>query len=244
MINCISFTNVLSKCDHLSIKSKQYNLPSQTARTGRYPGVRHQIMAMPKRIFFTILLFSCFGPGLFAQDTTLVAPISGNDSLLTAVEEAIVKEESTWPVPKRALLWSIIPSGGQIYNRRWWKVPLVVGGFYALYRTIDYNTDLYTRLKTAYLLKLDDQPHEFTGTSIDNASTLRNLRDRYDKNTQMSYVFLLLGYTLQGVEAYVDAHLRQFDIDDDLSMRLKPTMDLLPITGQPVVGIGIVIPLK
>ncbi|MCB0631713.1 MAG: DUF5683 domain-containing protein [Saprospiraceae bacterium] len=198
---------------------------------------------MPNRLLLFFLFCGLSGV-ILAQDTTLVAPIPGTDSLLTAVEQAIVKEESSWPVPKKALMWSIIPSGGQIYNRRWWKVPLVVGGFYALYRTIDYNTDLYSRLKTAYLLKLDDQPHEFSGTSIDNASTLRNLRDRYDKNTQMSYVFLVLGYALQGVEAYVDAHLRQFDIDDDLSMRLKPTIDILPVSGQPVPGIGLVIPIR
>lgn len=197
---------------------------------------------MAFRLTFLFILICCLNRGLHAQDTTLVAPVS--DSLLTAVEQALVEEESAWPVPKRALLWSIIPSGGQIYNRRWWKVPLVVGGFYALYRTIDYNTDLYTRLKTAYELKLAGEEHEFSDRSIDNATTLRNLRDRYDKNTQMSYVFLVLGYALQGVEAYVDAHLKQFDIDDDLSMRLKPTMDILPISGQPIIGVGLVVPLK
>lgn len=197
---------------------------------------------MHYRIFFLALWCFCLSNLLSGQDTTAVQPV-GKDSLLTAVDKAI-KKESAWPVPKKALLWAIIPSGGQIYNRRWWKVPLVVGGFYALYRTIEYNTDLYTRLKTAYLLKLDDQPHEFSGTGIDNANTLRNLRDRYDKNTQMSYVFLIMGYALQGIEAYVDAHLRNFDIDDDLSLRLKPTLDMLPISGQPVLGVGVVIPLR
>lgn len=199
---------------------------------------------MLHRLVLIFLFFGCFLPAgrLSAQDTTAV-DTAGRDSLLTAVDAAIVKE-SPWPVPKRALMWAIIPSGGQVYNRRWWKVPLVIGGFYGLYRVIDYNTDLYQRMKTAYLLKLDDQPHEFSGTGIDNVTTLRNLRDRFDKNTQMSYVFLLVGYALQGVEAYVDAHLRQFDISDDLSLRLKPTIDLLPISGDPVLGVGIVIPLR
>ena len=197
------------------------------------------------RIFPIALLCFLLSQSLTGQDTTtIVRPDTSRDSLLLAADEAIEKEKATWPVPKRALLWSIIPSGGQVYNRDWWKVPLVAGGFYALYRTIDYNTDLYRRLQDAYLLKLDNQEHEFTGTGIDNVSTLRNLRDRYDKNTQMSYVFLIIGYALQGVEAYVDAHLRQFDIDDDLSMRLKPTLDLLPISGQPVMGIGVVIPIR
>ena len=200
---------------------------------------------MLNRIFLPCLFCLLLSMQAFGQDTTATVPAPIQDSLLTAIDAAIdTIEVETWPNPKKALLWSIIPSGGQIYNRRWWKVPLVVGGFYALYRTIDYNSDLHQRFIVAYRLKLDDQEHEFTGTGIDNASTLRNLRDRYDKNTQMSYVFLFLGYVLQGVEAYVDAHLRQFDISDDLSIRLKPNLDILPISGQPMVGVGLVIPIQ
>ncbi|WP_170110441.1 DUF5683 domain-containing protein [Flavilitoribacter nigricans] len=196
------------------------------------------------RIFSVTLLCFLLSQSVSGQDTTtIVRPDTSTDSLLVEADKAIEKN-SNWPVPKKALLWSIIPSGGQVYNRDWWKVPLVAGGFYALYRTIDYNTDLYRRLQDAYLLKLDNKEHEFTGTSIDNVRTLRNLRDRYDKNTQMSYVFLLLGYALQGIEAYVDAHLRQFDIDDDLSFRLKPTLEMLPVSGQAVMGVGVVIPIK
>lgn len=195
------------------------------------------------RTLLFIFWLGLLSTGLAAQDTTALQPAVTNDSLLNAVDIAI-RKESAWPVPKRALMWAIIPGGGQVYNRRWWKVPLVVGGFYALYRTIDYNTDLYVRLKTAYLLKLDGKPHEFSTSGIDNLTTLRNLRDRYDKNTQLSYVFLAAGYALQGIEAYVDAHLRQFDIDDDLSMRLKPSFEMLPISDQPVIGVGLVIAIR
>lgn len=194
-----------------------------------------------------LLLGICLSaPALYGQqpDTaTIVRPYD-----LPSEEEGAVilpeAAESAWPVPKKALMWAIIPGGGQMYNRRWWKVPLVVGGFYVLYRTLDYNQDLYRRLRTAYELKLDNQEHEFSQTGIDNVATLRNLRDRYDKSTQMSYVFMVLGYALQGIEAYVDAHLRQFDIDDDLSFRLKPVLGTSPLGQQPVMGIGLIIPLN
>lgn len=209
----------------------------------RYPDVLPKYLLMIYRVIYISICCLLLSLPLTGQDTTTVAPAVIQDSLTAAIDSAI-NTESTWPVPKRALLWAIIPSGGQIYNRDWWKVPLVVGGFYALYRTVDYNTDLYVRLKNAYLLKLANKEHEFSDTSIDNPNTLRNLRDRYDKNTQLSYVFLVLGYALQGIEAYVDAHLRQFDINDDLSMRLKPTLELVPISGQPVVGIGLTIPIR
>ncbi len=164
------------------------------------------------------------------------------DSLDILTQDTLLKKK--WqPIPKKALLWSIIPGGGQIYNRKWWKVPLVYGATYGMYRVVDYNQDLYRRFKTAYLAELNDQPHEFTGTSIDNAAALRNLRDKYDKNTQTYYAVLGFVYLLQGIEAYVDAHLQGFDVDEDLGFRLRPTFNADPLTAQPVLGIGIVLPL-
>lgn len=196
------------------------------------------------RLLFTAaLLLIC--AGLYGQQPDTATIIRPYD-IPTDVEGAVIVPEkvSDWPVPKKALMWAIIPGGGQVYNRRWWKVPLVAGGFYALYRNVDYNQDLYRRLRTAYELKLKNEEHEFSQTGIDNVTTLRNLRDRYDKNTQLGYVFMVLGYALQGIEAYVDAHLRQFDIDDDLSFRFKPVLESTPIAAHPVLGLGVVIPIK
>ncbi|MBK8705898.1 MAG: hypothetical protein IPN33_21660 [Saprospiraceae bacterium] len=139
-----------------------------------------------------------------------------------------------WPVPRKALLWSIAPGGGQIYNKRWWKLPLVYGAFAGIVYSIDYNQGRYRRLKTALALKLDGLDHEWTGTTLDNARTLRILRDKYDKNTQLSYVGIVLVYALQGIEAFTDAHLRNFDIGDDLSMRIQPAPAIHQLSGAPL----------
>jgi len=64
------------------------------------------------------------------------------------------------------------------------------------------------------------KPHEFTG-KINSAEALRNLRNKYDKNTQTSYIGVVVVYGIVAVEAFVDAHLQNFDISDDLSLRLK-----------------------
>ncbi len=127
-------------------------------------------------------------------------------------------------VPKRALLYSIIPGGGQIYNRRWWKLPVVYGAFAGIIAAVEDNARNYQRFNTAYQLKLDELPHEFSGTRLDNTASLRNLRDGYDKNRQTSYVLVVAVYAMQGIEAFVDAHLRDFDIDDDLSFRVQPKL--------------------
>ena len=183
-----------------------------------------------------LLLLSSFG--LRAQ--------SGNagDSLAVNPPETLRPVAVKWqPEPKKALMWAIIPGGGQIYNRRWWKAPIVYGATYGMYRVVDYNQGLYRRFKKAYLAKLNDEPHEFTGTTIDNIQTLRNLRDRYDKKTQNAYVYFALLYVLQGIEAYVDAHLQGFDVNEDIGFHVRPVLSVDPVLAQPSFGVGIVIPI-
>ena len=147
-------------------------------------------------------------------------------------------------VPKKALLYSlVIPGSGQVYSGRWWKLPLVYGALGGVVYAIDYNTSQYRRLRNALNLKRDDQPHEFSNTGIDNEQSLRNLRDQFDKNRQMSYVGLVVVHALQAVEAFVDAHLQNFDSDEDLSLRIRPEFDVTPF-GQPSLGIGLRLPLS
>jgi len=195
-----------------------------------------------------ILLFSLFiFPNLLTSQVVdsleQVAPDPVVVDSLEQADAAVKSKPKFIPKPNRTLMWSLLPAGGQIYNRRWWKVPLVYGAFVGLGFAIDYNQNLYRDLRDAYLLALDDQPHQFSGTTIDSPNALRNLRDSFDKNTQTAYVGIIILYALQSMEAYVDSHLRSFDVNDDLSFKLKPALDVNGLTGQPVMGIGISIPL-
>ncbi len=194
------------------------------------------------------------GVGLYGQNTSAgITDTIPPDSLM--LENSLVIDTSTainlatedpkaWPNPKKALLWSVVPGGGQIYNRRWWKLPLVYGAFVGIGYAIDYNQSRYRRLKTALDLKRQDMEHEFTGTTLDDVDRLRVLRDEYDKNTQLSYVGIVFVYALQTVEAFVDAHLRNFDMDEDLGMRFKPYFDQQDVMGQPLYGVTLCIPLN
>lgn len=196
-----------------------------------------------KRLLTILVLFCCLGR-LAAQqvDTTVTeAPVD------TVIEK---QKKENWfnrdyPNPKRAALLSLaIPGAGQLYNKRWWKVPLVYGALTGMVLVVDYNQSLYRRLRDALNLKRQGEEHEFTGTTLDNLSTLRSLRDSYDKNTQTAYVGIVLVYTLQAMEAFVDAHLKGFDVNDDLSLRVKPNVEFIAPLGQPVMGIGVSIPLN
>lgn len=148
----------------------------------------------------------------------------------------IFKED--YPNPKKALLLSLaVPGGGQIYNKRWWKLPFVYGAYTGLVLAIDFNTYNYRRFRDAYIAELAKQPHEFSNTGLD-ANDLRRIRDGYDKNKQLSYIGLFAVHLVQTAEAFVDCHLKTFDVSEDLSLKIRPTMNALP-TGTPFFGIGL-----
>lgn len=196
------------------------------------------------RLRFLLLSLFLLPTLLFSQAVDSLDQVSPDPVVVDSLEQGDAKVKSKFiPKPNRTLMWSLLPAGGQIYNRRWWKVPLVYGAFVGLGLAIDYNQNLYRDLRDAYLLALNDEPHQFSGTTIDSPNALRNLRDSFDKNTQTAYVGLVLLYALQSMEAYVDSHLRSFDVDDDLSFKIKPSVDVNGLTGQPVMGIGISIPI-
>lgn len=147
------------------------------------------------------------------------------------------------PIPKKSLILSLaLPGAGQVYNGRYWKLPLVYGALGGMVYVIDFNQSRYKRLKTALELKRQNLDHEFSGTGIDSERSLLALRDSYDKNRQLSYFGLFVVYALQAVEAFVDAHLLGFEINEDLSLQLSPQISTNPFQPQQVQpGIHIVL---
>ncbi len=128
-----------------------------------------------------------------------------------------------------------------MYNGKWWKVPIAYGGLGAMVVSIDFNQDRYRRLKTALELQLQNKPHEFSAR-INTPDALRSLRNTYDRQTQLSYIGTVAVYAIIAVEAFVDAHLQNFDTDENLSFRLKPILASPPLQGT-YAGIGIVLNL-
>jgi hypothetical protein len=166
-------------------------------------------------IFFVHLGFLC------AQDTLLVTPLSVNKTILIDISSFDSIKIKTPPNPKKSALYSLIlPGSGQIYNGNWWKTPFVYAAIGGSIAYLQINQSRYKRFKTALELELAKKPHEFTG-KINSAEALRNLRNKYDKNTQTSYIGVVVVYGIVAIEAFVDAHLQNFDISDDLSIKVK-----------------------
>ena len=151
-------------------------------------------------------------------------------------------------VKKATTLACIFPGAGQIYNRSYWKVPFVVGGFASMIYCIDWNNRGFQRFKKAYALRTayddnrdaypDGSPDEFQGRIP--AKTLKSYKDSYRRNRDLCIILTAGLYILQIVDAHVDAHLKDYDISDDLSMNLEPLIDYpyMPAQGgnRPVFG--------
>ena len=149
-----------------------------------------------------------------------------------------LKDMSTWrPDPKRALwLALVIPGGGQIYNRKYWKLPLVYGGFIGCLYAMNWNNTMYKDYSQAYIDIMDNDPgtqsyNQFlhNGATINgqeerDKKLFKQRKDRYRRWRDMSFFVLVGVYALSVIDAYVDAELSVFDISKDLSLSIEPTI--------------------
>lgn len=165
--------------------------------------------------------------------------LSAADSIASAlryIEEDPAKRIRTWrPDPKKATwLALIIPGGGQIYNRKYWKLPIVYGGFVGCLYAYNWNGQMYKDYRQAYLDIMDSDPNtdsykDFFRPGYDfdaNKEYLKNVfkkrKDRYRRWRDMS-IFAFIGvYAVSVVDAYVDAQLSSFDITEDINLTIEP----------------------
>ncbi len=132
---------------------------------------------------------------------------------------------------KATVLSAIFPGAGQIYNKSYWKLPIVWGGMAAFGYIIDYNNRGYQRFKNAYNALTDGDPNtvdEFGGRY--DASFLQNTRDSYRRYRDLGIIMISGFYLLNIIDAHVEAYLRRYDISDNLSVRVEPVMMDAPVT--------------
>ncbi|MDD4149159.1 MAG: DUF5683 domain-containing protein [Bacteroidales bacterium] len=143
--------------------------------------------------------------------------------------------------PRKATIYSaILPGLGQFYNKKYWKIPIVYAGMGTFSYIAIQNQQEFNRYKTALLQRLDGQEDEFTinGSQIYNDQAILNYMDNYRKNRDLCIIATALFYAIQIVDANVDANLFDFDITDDLSLRILPQPINNYFTRTPMLGIG------
>lgn len=120
---------------------------------------------------------------------------------------------------KAALLSLVIPGGGQAYNRRWWKVPLAIGIDVGTISYLVFNQKQYSLYDEIYLDLLNDRIDSYRG--VTNPTIIKNIRDNYNKFRQYAYIYLIAGHLVTVFDAFVDNHLQNFDVSDDLSFEMR-----------------------
>lgn len=144
--------------------------------------------------------------------------------------------------PKKATIYSaLLPGLGQIYNKKYWKVPLIYAGFGTIGYFINWNNDNYQLFKVGYRHLTDDNPEtqdylkieavRRNNYNLDNQTEYNNLKtalskqqDYYRRNRDLLIISFVAFYGLNIIDASVDAHLFDFDISDDLTMKWEPSM--------------------
>ena len=146
---------------------------------------------------------------------------------------------ATWRPDTKRDMWLalVLPGAGQMYNRKYWKLPIIYGGFVGCAYAMSWNNQMYHDYSQAYLDIMDDDPNTQSynqflhlGAQIDASNIerykeiFRKRKDRYRRWRDMS-MFVMIGvYAFSVIDAYVDASLSEFDISDDLSLRVEPTV--------------------
>jgi len=134
---------------------------------------------------------------------------------LSISSQKIQKDKS----PKKAAIYSaVIPGSGQIYTKKYWKIPIIYGGLVASAYFINDNNNQYNEYRDAALLSYETGEDQLGYTY----SELITLKDYYRRNREISYFSFVGVYILNIVDASVNAHLFNFDVSDDISLNIRP----------------------
>lgn len=182
------------------------------------------------------------------SDSLLAQPIA---KVQQQVQKAFV------PKPTKALWLSLVlPGAGQIYNRKYWKLPIIYGGFLGCAYALTWNQMMYRDYSQAYLDIMDDDPntksyldmlpprYDITGREDQFKKIFKRKKDFYRRYRDLSAFCFIGVYLLSVVDAYVDAQLSEFDISPDLSMKVEPAVIGTPklmggtTTGRAAYGVG------
>lgn len=142
--------------------------------------------------------------------------------------------------PTKAVCLSLLPGGGQVYNRQAWKVPIIYGAFAGTGYWIYLNYKEMKTLKDEYLYRVNnnDIPNNSDYSSYPT-SNVYSLYNSANRDFQLSVIVAVGVYALNLVDAYVFGHLFDYQIDDDISMNVAPMVQATPLGWQPTLGVAI-----
>ncbi len=201
-------------------------------------------MFAPFKIVLVLVTCCLTGFPLFAQNDSLVFR---QDDVIAAGKPVSQKKDSLEKYnPRKAILHSaILPGWGQITNKKYWKLPLVYGALGTTTYLFFRNLNQYKEAKNAYILATDgdpsndDQIKQPYYSVKDQPERIRTFRNQVRQNVDYSVLFFIIFWGLNVADAAVDAHLKTFDVSDNLSIRIKTGYSPIARTN----GLSVVVPL-
>jgi hypothetical protein len=190
------------------------------------------------KLFFILGIALLFiAPVVKAQDTLIPVMINNVADTIISVEKDTLKQKHS---PKKAALMSaVLPGLGQAYNKKYWKIPIVYGGLGALGYFITFNASQYNVYRNAYLAKIDDDPNTIDIYPNASEEGILAVINQYRRTRDMLIAGAVLVYALNIIDASVDAHLFEFDVSNDLSLKIEPIIAPDFSTGSAYKGFGI-----
>lgn len=145
--------------------------------------------------------------------------------IASVVDALLVYNKNQHSPATATILSTVLPGAGQVYNKKTWKVPIIYGGLTTMVFIIDWNNRGYVKMKRAIRINQDGDPNtvdEFNG--LRTVEELKLYRDIYRKNRDLAFMGLIGVYVLNIIDANVDAHFYDWNVNDDLSFRVEPTI--------------------
>lgn len=167
--------------------------------------------------------------------------------------EEVRKMENINPLaPSKAAFYSaVLPGLGQIYNRRYWKVPIVWAAIGTGVYAYIYNDTEYDRFRGAFKRRragfIDDEFYDINNSGIVpgepdlSDEALQDAQERFQRDRDLALVVTIALYALNIVDANVDAHLKQFNVDENLGLDIRPYLDYHPVTSDPNYGLALTV---
>ena len=151
----------------------------------------------------------------------------------SSISKKVLKDKRSWSNPKKATIFALaLPGSGQIYNEKYLKAGIVYGGFVGLAYMYDFNRDSLSKYQTIYAAKIDGDTNTIDLYPNRSEAAVKSDRDFHRKYRDLSLIGFVVLYALQAIDANVDAHLKEFNLNDDLSLKLIPNV----YANQPGLG--------
>ncbi|NPA68223.1 MAG: hypothetical protein GXO50_06400 [Chlorobi bacterium] len=181
--------------------------------------------------FITLFFFGLFFTNIGFSQSDSVFNKTYKDTVILTGTEIPAYSATKKKAGKAAVLSALLPGSGQAYNEKYWKIPLVYSALGTAAFLYNYNNKRYKIYLLGYQQRIDPDLDETIFSEDIDTDVILQYKNNSRRNRDLSAVIFIFVYTLNIIDAVVDAELSDFDVSEDLSLKVKP--EIMPLYGKP-----------